>query len=100
MNKPFACALLVSAALSAGGWALPAVTEETDEFIAEPAPAPTIEKQTTTTTTTTDRKLTHEDKERMEKERKAAERLDKAERESLEKFADPYNEAERNVDDD
>ena len=70
----------------------------TAPVVVTPAPAPVIEehKTTTTTTVTEPRKLTHEEKERLEKERKFNKKVREAEKD----YQHDLREAARDVDDD
>jgi hypothetical protein len=69
-----------------------------EPVVVAPAPPPVIDehKTTTTTTTTEPRKLTHEEKERLEKERKFERKVREAEKD----YQHDLREAARDADDD
>jgi hypothetical protein len=66
--------------------------------VVTPAPAPVIQEDRTTTTTTTtgSRRLSHDEKERLEKERKFEHKVREAEKD----YQHDLREAARDVDDD
>jgi hypothetical protein len=72
--------------------------EPTAPVVVTPAPAPVIEehRSTTTTTTTEPRRLTHDEKERLEKQREFNHKAREAEKD----YQHDLREAARDVDDD
>jgi len=77
------------------------VVREAPTTVVKEAPAPVVKEEHTTSTTTTttpavDRKLTHEEKERLEREAKAEKKIDKAQRE----YNEDVNKALRKADKD